>query len=286
MNYDTFSAARDIFYLGSILLGSACGLFTGAFSPSKTLKERSACITISLYVLTAFIVCAAAALCIEERIIYNYQILIIALIYAVIFFFAFFFPAALRFSLVMVLSLIVLTTLYFYRIGIPFNSFKIPIARIDYDGADRITVKPAYNKIHIFSTAKVYERGITIFYDKRYNDTVKYALCFIQAGRALPVFGGGRRVILLSITVEQTEPGRAVRVFWSKPMEETFLGTLLSRSTELLNSTSAKVFAPPGRSFMEMQIIYGKAKFPAVQDGQNNLVLQNQFDNWREIWME
>jgi hypothetical protein len=37
---------------------------------------------------------------------------------------------------------------------------------------------------------------------------------------------------------------------------------------------------------MEMQIIYGKAKFPAVQDGQNNLVLQNQFDNWREIWME
>ncbi|MDR0551592.1 MAG: hypothetical protein LBG72_06205 [Spirochaetaceae bacterium] len=297
MNYDNFSAARDIFYLAAALAGSAAGTFAGAYSPAKTLRERAFAITASLFILTAGIAAGAAALCINESIVYQQWMYILSGIFAIVFFLAFFFNGMrARFLAAAVLSVIVLSAVYFYQIGNAFNGESVPVAHLIRENGDIIRIKPSYNKIAVFKTEKQNGDGTAFFYDKRYTNTLKYTLCYIQAGRAAPVFGGARRVILLSITAEQTEPGRSTEVFWTKPMEETFLGRLLGAHTELVNSISEKVFIPPGRGVIEMQIIYGKAKIPAMDEGaapgaragavdEIILALQNEEGIWRENWL-
>ncbi|MDR2490842.1 MAG: hypothetical protein LBD20_05515, partial [Spirochaetaceae bacterium] len=283
---DIFSAARDIFYASGILLGTAAGMFAGAFLPEKLLRQRSRNITASLYILSAAVVLAGTSLCIFSDIIYNQYILILVGIFCGIFFFAFFFPVVLRFAVFAVLSALILSTIYFYQIGSTFNNISVPIAYIKPNGTDSINIKAVYNKINIFTTDTQVSRGVNLFYDSRYTNVIKYSVCYIAASGAIPVFGGRQRVILLSVTMEQTEPGRSAPVFWTKPMEETLLGSLLSGTTELLNSAASKVFMPSGRGILAMQIIYGKARLPSPpQNTAALLAVQKEQDGvWREKW--
>ena len=286
MNYDTFSAARDIFYISGILLGTAAGMFAGAFLPEKTLRQRSRNITISIYIISAAVVLAGTAVCIFSDIIYNQYILILFGVFCGVFFLAFFFPAVLRFTLFAVVSVLILSTIYFYQIGTAFNSISVPIAHIERSGADSINIKAVYNKINLFTTKAEVSRGTNLFYDSRYTNVIKYSVCYIAASGAIPVFGGRQRIILLSVTAEQTEPGRSAPVFWTKPMEETILGSLFSGTTELLNSAANKVFQPSGRGIFEMQIIYGKARLPSPPPNTATLLAIQKVEDgvWREKW--
>ncbi|MDR2602817.1 MAG: hypothetical protein LBC53_10290 [Spirochaetaceae bacterium] len=287
MGYDAFAAARDFLYASGVLLGSALGVFAGAFLPQKKLREKSRNITAALYIFSFFIAVLTVSLCIFPKIISNEKTLIVFIFFVLIFFIAFFFSAVLRFILIFAASVLILSVMYFYYIGYAFDGLKVPIVKIRYSNEDAININPIYNKVNVFKTDSGPAQIADIFYDKRYTGIVKYSFAFIAADKTIPVFGGGRRIVLLSVTMEQVEPGRAVQVFWTKPMEETLLGSALSENTELLNSTSDKIFRTYGLNFLEMQIIYGKAKLPVLRDSNDALlVLQNDGENrWRETWM-
>ncbi|MDR2521201.1 MAG: hypothetical protein LBC72_01420, partial [Spirochaetaceae bacterium] len=223
----------------------------------------------------------------RQDLLFTAGVLPCAGVIALVFFAAFLFSAVLRFTLFIIISFMVISVVYFYRIGIGFDNVRAPIALVEYDGEDAVSIEGAYNPARIFSPGSAERQRATLFYDRRYTGMIKYALCFVTAGKAVPVFGGQKRVILLSVSVEQMEPGRTIQVFWTKPMEETVLGSLLRGNTELLNSASERVFRVSGKAFMEMQIIYGRAKIPAGKSGgASRLVLQNFYDHWRENWLD
>ncbi|MDR2521252.1 MAG: hypothetical protein LBC72_01685, partial [Spirochaetaceae bacterium] len=103
MGYSVFSAGRDLLYLAAALLGTAAGLFSAAFFPSRTHSQRSRDITAAFYVVSAAVAAAGGALCVRQDLLFTAGVLPCAGVIALVFFAAFLFSAVLRFTLFIII---------------------------------------------------------------------------------------------------------------------------------------------------------------------------------------
>jgi len=196
MDFEHFAPARDLFYLGSLLLGAALGSFLTTLLDTCTLRQRSVWITVILFLLSFALASLAGALILSGGLVFG----MFSLYPFAILFFAIG-TLGVRFPRIGGYAIIIATTVFFIWISFSFLVFprleEPEQLSLRSGTAGQILVRQGMTARGFGNAGKLDAETWTIDDDGR---PITFEAVSITAYPGYPLIGGDQRGIITQIT--------------------------------------------------------------------------------------
>jgi hypothetical protein len=217
MEFDDYTAARDLFYLAALFAGAGIGCVLNRFRIKSTLRFRSRTVTLALCLFSGMVAALAGALIYSKGlIVFEKPLYIFAIIVAVLLVLAVRFPGAVGFPLILVSGGIIIW------IGYSFLQFP----SLDNGEPFRVSFSGEGQGQYIarFASGREanHEQNLTMRLESEEQSAkgfIEFSFARIAYANSFPLIGGEARGIITEIRSENN-------VFYANPH---FAGKLMHR---------------------------------------------------------